>query len=167
MAPDRVHGRQFFHGLEWGDGLGMIQAHYVQAHLPPCGPWFLTGQEVGGPWCMTKTGTRKRWPAWGNHLRLISWDTSLAREVLHGQGSTSTTAVRHACPGPMALSSRRAFSITQKAAFSRAWAERLWLLILPRTVEENLGGRPTASLTHQSLKPLSDSPGPRRQGEAC
>ena len=30
---DRCHGRQFFHGLGWGDGFGMIQAHYIYCAL--------------------------------------------------------------------------------------------------------------------------------------
>ena len=30
---DRFRGRQFFHGPGWGDGFGMIQAHYIYCAL--------------------------------------------------------------------------------------------------------------------------------------
>ena len=30
---DRFRGRQFFHGSWWGDGFGMVQAHYIYCVL--------------------------------------------------------------------------------------------------------------------------------------
>ena len=56
---DGFGGRQFFHGWGWGCGmgwgseqeygLGMIQAHYIQAYLLLCGR-FLTDLPAGGGW---------------------------------------------------------------------------------------------------------------------
>ena len=69
---DRFRGRQFFHGLGWGDGLGMIQAHFIQAHLLLCDPVpnrpglvlvyglvLVCGPEAGDPWPREAEGPRE------------------------------------------------------------------------------------------------------------
>lgn len=149
----------------------MIQVHHIQARLPPCGPRVLTGQEVGGPGVREreKGGTRKRRPAWGNRLCLIGGDTDLVGEAPHGPVSTLTRVVHNVCPGP----TRGAFELMhiegqpEGGALRGVPPKRLSLLPLPRRTVENLGGRPTASPTHQSLKPPSGTPGPGRREAAA
>lgn len=48
-TKDWFHERQFFHGPgAGGDGFGMIQAHYIPAHLLLCG-LCLTARRLGTP----------------------------------------------------------------------------------------------------------------------
>ena len=57
----QFRGRQFFHVLGWGGGFGMIQAHYIEAHLPLRGlvptkprPLLVCSLELGDPWSKGK-----------------------------------------------------------------------------------------------------------------